>query len=88
MLFYISMSSPRPPVVDRSRNPFVSSTFRHRETPSFFRARWRNVAVASGLFAFIGGVFWYSISSVAKDDFSGYDKDGIKIRQIEESRVK
>jgi hypothetical protein len=83
------MSSPgRPNVVDRSRNPFVSSSFRHRETPSFFRARWRNVGVASGLFVFIGSVFWYSVSAVAKDDFSGYDKDGIKIRQAEESRVK
>jgi hypothetical protein len=75
------------PFKDRSRNPFISSTFRHRETKSFFGARWRNVGVGVGLLGFVGCVFLYSISAVAKDDFSGYDKDGIKIRKVEESKV-
>ncbi len=79
-------SSARNRAPDR-RNPFISSTFRHQETRSFFAARWRNLAVGSLLMGFVGGVFAYSMNSVSRDDFAGYDKDGIKIVTSEEKRV-
>ncbi len=75
------------PVPDRSRNPFVSGTYRHRETRGFFAARWRNVGVGAALVGFVGGVFLYSMRSVTQNDFVGYDKDGIKLTQPEEKRV-
>lgn len=72
--------SQQPPPPDRSRNPFVSSTFRHRETRAFFAARGRNAAVGLTLFAFVAGVFAYSVTSVSRNDFAKFDKDGIAIK--------
>ena len=59
-------------------NPFISETFRHRETKSFFAARYRNWGVAAAVLGFAGGVFAYTMFSVSQDDFGAYDKDGIK----------
>lgn len=87
----MSAPGPRGPTPPRPRpraNPFISETFRHRETPSFFRARWRNAGVALGLLAFVGGVFKYTVSSVSRDDFSEFDSDGIRRVDFEDSKVK
>ncbi len=79
--------SARTPAPDRRNHPFMSSTFRHQETRAFFAARWRNIAVGTVLLGFVGGVFAYSMHSVSRDDFAGYDKDGIKMVTTEEKRV-
>jgi hypothetical protein len=65
----------------RRPNPFISETFRHKETPSFFRARWHNAFLGVGLLAFVGSVFMYTLRSVSQDDFKTYDEHGIKREQ-------
>lgn len=59
---------------NRRPNPFVSETFRHRETPAFFRARGRNAAVGVGLLCFVGGVFAYTLRSVSQVLGGGGDR--------------
>ena len=57
-----------------------------RLSSSFYAARWRNVAVAAGLLAFVGGAFQYTMHSVSKDDFSQFDEHGIKKVEFEADR--
>lgn len=61
-------------------------------TPAALRARrpffWKNIALASTLFALTGGIYAYSLSALIQDDFGDVPVPPISEKELARLRAK